>query len=85
MSKKLKLWFIISLLSSAMVTGLPIVSSDFTVWAEANPLPKDLFTGGGPNNLRPGPPVASCSGVFHQGPPDDDITGCFETPSKPHG
>jgi hypothetical protein len=48
MSKIPKLWVIISLLSSALVTAIPIVTFDLTVWGEAHPLPKDLFQRGRP-------------------------------------
>jgi hypothetical protein len=46
------------------------------------PVPKILFGGGyqGPNAYRTGPPIASCNAEFHQGPPDDSLRGCFDSP-----
>jgi hypothetical protein len=79
---KLQVLVIISLLITVMLM-VPAALYNHIVWAEAHPLPKELFQGGGPKHLSPGAPVPSCNANGHQGPPDDDIRGCFETPSKP--
>ena len=49
------------------------------------PVAKQLFGSGteGPNAFRPGPPIPSCNAQFHQGPPDDSIRGCMDSPVKP--
>ena len=40
--------------------------------------PIGLF--GNPNDFRPGPPIPSCNADFNQGPPDDPLKGCRDTP-----
>lgn len=35
---------------------------------------------GNPNDFRPGPPIPSCNADFNQGPPNDTISGCRDTP-----
>lgn len=34
---------------------------------------------GNPHDLRPAPPIPSCSADFRQGPPDDEIKSCRDT------
>jgi hypothetical protein len=37
---------------------------------------------GNPNDFRPGPPIPSCNADFNQGPPDDPLKGCKDTPGS---
>jgi hypothetical protein len=46
--------------------------------AMAQSPPIGLF--GNPHDFRPGPPIPSCRADFNQGPPEDTIKGCRETP-----
>ncbi len=75
----------VAFVSTLSLMGMALSAGFFNlaVWGEANPLPKDLFQGGGPNNLRPGAPIPGCNSESHQGPPNDDIEGCFDTPVDP--
>ena len=36
---------------------------------------------GNPNDFRRGPPIPSCNADLHQGPPDDPIKGCRDSPA----
>jgi hypothetical protein len=55
---------------STTITSMPM--------AKAQNPPIGLF--GNPNDFRPGPPIPSCRADFNQGPPDDPIKGCRDTP-----
>jgi hypothetical protein len=46
--------------------------------ARAQSPPIGLF--GNPHDFRTGPPIPSCNADFNQGPPDDTLKGCRDTP-----
>jgi hypothetical protein len=58
---------------STTVVSVPIARAQ----GHADP-PIGLF--GNPNDFRPGPPIPSCNADFNQGPPDDPLKGCRDTP-----
>lgn len=66
---------IASILVIVSAFGVTAVSLSF---ASAQGPPTGMF--GNPNDFRPGPPIPSCNADFHQGPPNDEISGCRETP-----
>ena len=55
---------------STTVVSIPIAS------AKENPPVKI----GNPHDFGPGPPIPSYNADFNQGPPDEPIKGCRETP-----
>ena len=58
-----------------VINGITIVSV-----SDAN-AKEDPVKIGNPHDFRPGPPIPSCNADFHQGPPDDDIKGCRDSPA----
>lgn len=58
---------------SITITTMPIARAQ----GKADP-PIGLF--GNPNDFRPGPPIPSCNADFNQGPPNDPLKGCRDTP-----
>ena len=58
---------------SIAITTMPIARAQ----GKADP-PIGIF--GNPHDFRPGPPIPSCNADFNQGPPDDLIKGCRDTP-----
>ena len=68
-------WFAaMSLILMTLLTTTTIVVSPAS--AKENPPVKI----GNPHDFRPGPPIPSCAADFHQGPPNDPIKGCRDTP-----
>jgi hypothetical protein len=74
-SKQFVVVIIFILLSTTIVTATIFMSQ---VSAQAPPI--GLF--GNPHDFRTGPPIPSCNADFHQGPPDDTLKGCRETPGR---
>ena len=64
---------LMTLLTITTVISIPPT----TAQGKADP-PIGLF--GNPHDFRPGPPIHSCNADFKQGPPDDPIKGCRDTP-----
>lgn len=60
---------------STIMAPIPIAMAQ----GKADP-PIGLF--GNPNDFRPGPPIPSCAADFKQGPPDDPLKGCRDTPGR---
>lgn len=58
---------------STTITSIPIVLAQ----GKSDP---PIGQHGNPNDFRPGPPIPSCKADDHQGPPDDPIKGCKDTP-----
>jgi hypothetical protein len=61
---------LMTLVTTTIVVSIP--------HAKAQSPPIGLF--GNPHAYRPGPPIPSCNADFNQGPPDDPIKGCRDTP-----
>jgi len=64
------------LATTTIVASIPRANAQ----GKADP-PIGLF--GNPNDFRPGPPIPSCAADFDQGPPNDPIKGCRDTPGAP--
>jgi hypothetical protein len=75
MNSKQSVVVIMFMLFSTIVTA---TISMLQVSAQAPPI--GLF--GNPHDFRTGPPIPSCNADFHQGPPDDTLKGCRETPGR---
>ena len=58
---------------STTITSLPIAKAQ-------GQGPPPIVHIGNPHDFRPGPPIPSCNANFHQGPPNDPIKGCKDTP-----
>jgi hypothetical protein len=64
---------LMTLLTITTVVSIPTARAQ----GKADP-PIGLF--GNPNDFRTGPPIPSCNADFNQGPSDDPLKGCRDTP-----
>jgi hypothetical protein len=73
---KKNLVFMIFMVATSIV--LMSLSPFSSVSAQTPPI--GIF--GNPHDFFPGPPIPSCNAHFNQGPPDDTLKACRDTPGK---
>jgi hypothetical protein len=67
-----------SLVVITMFATITIIASIPQAKAQSTKLPISVV--GNPHDFSVGPPIPSCKADFNQGPPNDPLRGCKDTP-----